>query len=267
MRDKDLINELQVLNLNGVGKVSSLVVAEKFGKRHDNVLRSIQQMEMDKEFALLNFEESKYRYKDNRLMPIYYMTKDGFILLVMGFKGKKAMDLKVKYIKAFNAMFEMIKSKVISEDETMLDWTTARIEGKKIRRRLTDFIRDFYVPAAEDQGSKNSNKLYLVCTKILNNQFIDDPENPLPRGTSRRDCLTSWDLAMVGEVEQVMIRTIEEELERGTHYKDINKIMKKIVGVIAETFGKRCPQLPEKKIPSLPGKTINQPLLFSEEVG
>ncbi|CUI02627.1 hypothetical protein BN2497_2555 [Janthinobacterium sp. CG23_2] len=38
------------------------------------------------------------------------MTKDGFMLLVMGFSGKKALTKKIEFIAAFNAMAEHIAS-------------------------------------------------------------------------------------------------------------------------------------------------------------
>ena len=41
---------------------------------------------------------------------MFLMNRDGFSLLVMGFTGKKALEWKLKYIKAFNQMEEQIKS-------------------------------------------------------------------------------------------------------------------------------------------------------------
>jgi hypothetical protein len=38
------------------------------------------------------------------------MTKDGFVFLVMGYRGKKAAKFKEAYINRFNAMEEFIKS-------------------------------------------------------------------------------------------------------------------------------------------------------------
>lgn len=35
---------------------------------------------------------------------MYYMTRDGFAILVMGYNGEKAMRFKEAYIKQFNAM-------------------------------------------------------------------------------------------------------------------------------------------------------------------
>ena len=41
---------------------------------------------------------------------MYYMNRDGFSLLAMGFTGKKAIDFKLKFIEAFNKMEEHIKN-------------------------------------------------------------------------------------------------------------------------------------------------------------
>lgn len=46
---------------------------------------------------------------------MYYMNRDGFTLLVMGYTGEKAMKFKLAYIRQFNAMekalFERIKER------------------------------------------------------------------------------------------------------------------------------------------------------------
>jgi len=86
---------------------TSREVAENFGKRHDNVLQSIAALECTKEFIDLNFQLSKYSVDlghATRDYPEYHMTKDGFILLVMGFNGKKAVVIKQAYIAKFNEM-------------------------------------------------------------------------------------------------------------------------------------------------------------------
>jgi len=62
------------------------------------------------EFARLNFGQC---FEINELSngkpePFYTMTYDGFVLLVMGYTGKQAMQIKVAYINAFNKMREFI---------------------------------------------------------------------------------------------------------------------------------------------------------------
>ena len=87
---------------------SSLDVAKIFGKRHDNVLRAIDLLakEISEDFYLLNFEEGSYTMPETSDQPhrMYTLTRDGFVMLAMGFTGKRAIQFKVAYITAFNAM-------------------------------------------------------------------------------------------------------------------------------------------------------------------
>ena len=91
---------------NGRPATTSLEVAKFFGKRHDNVIRDIKQI-MDncpKKFTALNFEVSEYMDETGRTLVMFIIYRDGFMLLVMGYTGKKAMAIKIAYIEAFNAM-------------------------------------------------------------------------------------------------------------------------------------------------------------------
>lgn len=93
---------------NNQPRTTSLLVAECFGKRHDNIIRKIQTLDCSQEFHALNFEEMIIEVEigkgAKRKTPVYEMTKDGFIFLVMGFTGQKAAAIKEAYINAFNMM-------------------------------------------------------------------------------------------------------------------------------------------------------------------
>lgn len=62
------------------------------------------------EFFQSNFLPGEYVYepgekaKARRVAPMYYLTRDGFSYLVMGFTGKEAALWKVRFIKLFNLM-------------------------------------------------------------------------------------------------------------------------------------------------------------------
>lgn len=104
---------------------TSLNVAKTFGKEHKVVIKAIKVLQNSVEkvskpsdsnkaqkSAVLNqmFSEDKYTVKNNRRSyPMYYMNKDGFTLLVMGFNGRKATQFKLQYIAQFNRMAEQIK--------------------------------------------------------------------------------------------------------------------------------------------------------------
>lgn len=88
---------------------TSLQVAETFGKRHDNVMQAIGGLLKNKETRKM-FAEGTYTNEQNgQQYPMYYMNRDGFTLLAMGFTGSKAMQFKLQYIDAFNAMETTLK--------------------------------------------------------------------------------------------------------------------------------------------------------------
>jgi len=92
---------------------TSLKIAEVFGKRHDNVVRDIKKLVLDigeeDKSGLLKFEESSYTNRQNKKQPMYFLNKDAFVMLTMGYTGKKAVGFKLAYIEAFNAMEEQIR--------------------------------------------------------------------------------------------------------------------------------------------------------------
>jgi len=101
---------------NGKVVVSSLQVAERFEKRHDNVMEAIRNLvDQDAEIGVLNFQETPYTHPQNKQeYPMYLMDRDGFSLLVMGFTGSEALQWKKQFLKAFNEMESQLKLKAPS---------------------------------------------------------------------------------------------------------------------------------------------------------
>lgn len=96
-----------ITSLDGQLITSSLLVAEAFNKEHKDVLRKIESLDIADGFASANFYAHAQKIKAGavtRDSKVYRMTKDGFMLLVMGFTGKRAMEVKIAYINAFNRM-------------------------------------------------------------------------------------------------------------------------------------------------------------------
>lgn len=98
-----------VITKNNQLVTDSKNVAEHFGKRHKNIIQNIENLTSAENSANLDkinsmFYESTAPDKYGREQKMYYMNRDGFSLLVMGFTGKKALEWKLKYIEAFNAI-------------------------------------------------------------------------------------------------------------------------------------------------------------------
>ena len=153
--------------------VSRLDVAETFGKDHKNILRDIRQLECSDEFRRLNFEQSEYLNEQNHKQPMYYMTRDGFTILVMGYTGEKAMRFKEAYIKQFNAIEKTLQGKLIEREK-----------GIAVRQSLTKALQQ----STENERmhghaySTYTNCIYKVLfgknTKQLREEFgIGQKEN------------------------------------------------------------------------------------------
>ena len=80
-----------------------------FDKRHDHVLRDISNLDCSGEFHLLNFGEISYEDSYGRKQKAIAMSRDGFMFLVMGYRGKKAAAIKEAYIRRFNEMEHFIR--------------------------------------------------------------------------------------------------------------------------------------------------------------
>lgn len=106
-------------NYNGSYVVSSRIIANQLGKRHDSVLRDIDKLISSK----LNIFKSPQNcgdlkksifpntYKDskNRNYREYLLTKDGFTLYMFNIQGYN--DFKMAYINEFNKMERELKNK------------------------------------------------------------------------------------------------------------------------------------------------------------
>ena len=92
---------------------TSLQVAETFEKQHKHVLDSLDELMGVAENSADLFWEDTYIHPQNKQSyRMIFMNRDGFTLLAMGFTGKKALEFKLKYIKAFNDMESHIKQQL-----------------------------------------------------------------------------------------------------------------------------------------------------------
>ena len=142
MSNAVIINNCEV-ELEVVGDqtyTTSLAIANVFNKRHDHIIAKIRELPQD-EFTAPIFRVSEYTDKSGRKLPMYEMTKDGFVLLAMGFTGEKAYKFKIEYINAFNRMADEIKrlkfeayvNKIAELDAVLIDKT------KRHRREISGY--------------------------------------------------------------------------------------------------------------------------------
>lgn len=179
---------------------SSRTVAEKFEKRHADVLRAIANLECSPEFTQRNFALSSYKDESGKENKEYLITKDGFSMLAMGFTGEKAFKFKEAYINAFNAM-ELELKRIYDERQ---QWIIEREKGKLVRHILTDTIK------MKVADSPNKKFAYPNYTKLIYKILFGKTFNELKlqyqikEKESLRDYLTSEELKELEEMEMLV---------------------------------------------------------------
>lgn len=114
-----MANDLVMIKNNQV-VVSSRQVAERFHKLHKSIIRSVKEILAAQNCATKFFKETYYINRGKKYIE-YLMNRDGFVLLVMGFTGKVAMDLKIAYINAFNEMEAKLRKMQKPKQVTLIE--------------------------------------------------------------------------------------------------------------------------------------------------
>lgn len=209
------MNELVFLQ-NEQPLTDSRKVAEVFGKRHDSILRDIQNLEGDiKDVHKIVEMFQKTTYTDNygRQQPMYLMNRDGFTLLAMGFTGKKALKFKLAYIDAFNQMEQKIIQ--LMAERKSAEWLAARKLSKVELRKLTDLIRDKLIPLMKAEGASENALRWVYKNYVSMIQKVLGIE----KGT--RDELPCDLLYELSKCQQMVMIVIKGLLAKGCCCKQI----------------------------------------------
>ncbi|MDF2537701.1 MAG: phage regulatory protein rha family [Herbinix sp.] len=210
----------------------SLEVAERFHKRHQEILyaiegrkcscngkgckkcdgRGYQQLGLLQEDLEIGakshlskmFRKSTYTDTGRRKRPIYYINRDGFSILTMGFTGSEALQWKLDYIKAFNSMEKLIQEQQSNE------WKFFRHQGKSVRLAETDTLKKL-VEYSKAMGSNNLKQIYSNYTRLANKTV----------GIKSIKEATTMQLGYLMLVENIFIQVIRSGMDLNKDYHDI----------------------------------------------
>lgn len=159
LRKANKMNAL-VKILNNQVITDTTMIAVVFGKKHCDVMRAVQQLDLPEDFGKRNFALSSY-HAGTRDYPMYEITRDGFTLLAMGFTGKKAMEWKIKYINAFNTMEKALREQnpapaITTDREAMkaIGGMVKKCCGVAVREALAEMLL-----SADDFEAENWQRL------------------------------------------------------------------------------------------------------------
>nr|DAK97409.1 MAG TPA: regulatory protein [Caudoviricetes sp.] len=185
-----MLVEIAKINHEERTVVSSLDIAETFGKEHRRVLQDIREIGCSEEFRLHNFVQSSYENSQGKQQPMFLVTRDGFVLLAMGYTGELAMRFKEAYIKQFNAMESALRGKLIEREK-----------GIAIRQALTKALQQ----STENERmhghaySTYTNVIYKVLFGMNAAQLREKYQ--IKASDNLRDCFTQEELRAIQSME------------------------------------------------------------------
>lgn len=175
-----ICNEMHVRADGDEAIVNSRDVAEAFEKRHDHVLRDIDLLlgspNLGSQTGAGWFRErDDYHDEARKEVRSFDLTRDGLILLVMGWTGPKALQIKVRYIEAFSAMEHALKERHLGlrQIATLVD----SVEEIKYSARRTDAnvisIQKYLVNVAPPRRdfSPETQRMYRTVIKLRYQSF------------------------------------------------------------------------------------------------
>lgn len=205
-----LKNEL-VFSSKGQVWSDSLIFWENFNIAHKHILEKIETLIAETAAVKNDFIKTTYINNRNRTYPKYLLNRDWYMFLVMNVTNKKANDIKLKFIKAFNDMEKALLNKQNTS------WIETRTLLKDERIEETDKIKEF-VEYSIKQGSKNAKMYYMNITNMTYKalELLN-----LNKYTPIRDFLDLSDMLNLLLAERKVIECLEEWMKRKLHYKQI----------------------------------------------
>ena len=205
----------------------SLLVAEKFRKKHKNVIQKIEDLMIIDDYNGLNFQPVEYTDLKGENRKMYQMDRKSFAVLAMGFTGKKALQWKIKFVGAFEAMEEILMR------HKNLEWQHDRQTGKAKRLELTSSIQKV-VDLARGQGSSNADRYYTAFTKLIYGQVFNLKNVP----DNFRDILDERALRKLRLIEEHAALLLDETVKRVNDYHEPYQVLKRKLTALLDVVGR-----------------------------
>ena len=223
---------------NDQALTTSLKVAEVFEKEHKNVLADIRGILAAENSAAKFFEKSTFENR-GKLYPMYFINRDGFTLLAMGFTGQKALKFKLAYIDAFNRM-EVKLQELLAQGKDARYFET-RAAGKISRKAETSVIKQF-IAYARLQGCDWEDSYFYSRLSILCNEGAGLPQRG-GRDNATIQQLNTLDLMEGQIVRNVLINGMSE----GLPYPQVMARMEQQINTFLEVTFQTVPKIAQTR--------------------
>ncbi len=214
------------------GRAGTKIIADGFNRRHEQVTRLVKKYASHfKKINTLKVFISKGKTKD---FKEYFLDEDQFAFLATLFKNDAdSVDFKLRLILDYKKVKTQLQAALNQKKDPV--WSEARLTAKTLRLMETSAIKEFIIYAKEQGGSeKGCDMYYSNITRMMNGLlFICEG-----KFKSLRDILTPEQLMTIGAAEQIIAKSLRDDMGNNVFYKDVYKNAKEKVGIFADLNGK-----------------------------
>lgn len=171
-------------------EITTVEIAEIFGKAHRSVLRRFKPIEHD-EISMSLFKPYKYTSQQNKKLPAFTMGIDGFCLLTdtWGFSRGSAAKIKAAILSEFGHDFVIAFSSRTRHEDSFSSMLNEFLSDDKIIREFPIAGKriDFYIPEyslaieydEEQHFSKDSKERDCERWSVIQSYVISELEDPM----------------------------------------------------------------------------------------
>jgi Rha family phage regulatory protein len=192
-------DELVVIQ-NGQPFTTSILIAEKFGKRHDFVLRKIESLPCSEAFHSANFAESSYLAENGKQEKAYLVTEEGFMFIAMRFTGPEAVKWQETFIGAFQKMRRELER--LARQQRDPDWRQLRDKTKVGYEWMSRTLQERREAAGKATKPHHYMNEARLVSAVLSGRFEG----------MNRNTLTTAELDLVSDLQRLNAILIGQDL-------------------------------------------------------
>lgn len=176
--------------------VTTIVIANEFGRRHDNVLQRVRSLIESGYVQRLDFKESFYINKQNKEQPCVELTERGFLIAMPFIGGENAKDGQIRLVDSFI----LFREKIRREEEIQRQRDMARVEYRPMSEALKTTRQQ---EGKETQYFHYSTEADLINSIVLGKKSVQfKKENDIGKDEAIRDYLTEWQIKAITELQR-----------------------------------------------------------------
>ncbi|EJD6500647.1 Rha family transcriptional regulator [Providencia sp. PROV092] len=176
--------------------VTTNIISNEFGRRHDNVLQSIRSLIESGHLGALDFKETSYIDKSSREKPCYELTERGFLIAMPFIGGNKAKDGQVRLVDSFI----QFREKAAREAKVQIERNIARMEYKP----MTDAVKESKIQEGKEPAhyhfSNEADLINRIVLGVSSAKFRKD--NDIGKTDPIRDYLSHQQIHAITELQR-----------------------------------------------------------------